>query len=498
MGGEDDQKNSWRLKNIALAQNLFASVYSTKSPWTDEQPLTGATSGECFYIQREVESIEDANTVFNMPFLLTAEGKPWYEANHYLCSLVQYKHKMARPTEDVRRKASQLLRYKLFTEENDIDWLDFTKRRPSQRPTYRYFYHLAEIEGLKPAVVNQYTSTVYNFYKHITEHWPDYGIDLERVDSVKTVRVYYQHSTGSGSKDVEVRSQTKSVPPRGNDPIGFVRDDGELLRPLTLDQFAELKSIINSDDWSPIERLIVLFAVMTGARKQTVLTIRLKHVRAMLKNGPERDGTYKLFAGPGTVINTKNSKHQTLYIPSQLVKELAIYADCKRAQELRSKFKEEYRTAHPDLPEINNEDLYLFISNQGNCYYMGKDDPRYPIVKSKPVGQVVENLKRKILRSASEDFPKDFYYHWLRATYAYLLWKALQVFVDSGELRPTAVMGFIQNRLHHTNPETTENYLKLFNNVHILYDTQGAFEDILLGGHVPAEPVSVTTRNSQL
>ncbi|OOZ40318.1 hypothetical protein BOW53_08060 [Solemya pervernicosa gill symbiont] len=119
-------------------------------------------------------------------------------------------------------------------------------------------------------------------------------------------------------------------------------------------------------------------------------------------------------------------------------------------------------------------------------------------VKSKPVGQVVENLKQKILRSASEDFPKDFYFHWLRATYAYLLWIALRDFVDSGELRPTAVMGLIQNRLYHSNPETTENYLKLFQNVNIQYDAQGAFEDILLGGHVPAEPVSETTRSSEL
>ncbi|OOZ40319.1 hypothetical protein BOW53_08065 [Solemya pervernicosa gill symbiont] len=380
MDGEEDQKkSSWRLKNISVAKNLFANVSSIASHQTVEQPLIGAISGECFYTYCELKSIEDANTVFNMPFLLTSEGLPWNEANHYLCYLVEHKHQMERPTEDVRRKASQLLRYKLFTEAEGIDWLDFTKRRPSQRPTYRYFHHLAESEGLKPAVVNQYTSTVYNFYKHITRHWPDYGIDLERIDSIKTVRVYYQHSTGTGSKDVEVRSQTKSVPRRGNDPIGFVRDDGELLRPLTLDQFAELKSIINGDDWSPVERLIVLVALMTGARKKTVLTIRLKHIRALLKNGPERDGTYKLFAGPGTLINTKNSKHYTLYIPSQLVNELATYADCKRAQELRSKFKEEYKTAYPDLPEINDEDLYLFISNQGNCYYMGKDDPRYPL-----------------------------------------------------------------------------------------------------------------------
>ncbi|MFL7022875.1 hypothetical protein BCS58_00815 [Enterovibrio norvegicus] len=107
---------------------------------------------------------------------------------------------------------------------------------------------------------------------------------------------------------------------------------------------------------------------------------------------------------------------------------------------------------------------------------MGKDDPRYPIVKSKPTGQMVDNIKRKIIRSASESFPSEFYYHWLRATFAYLLWVTLKKYITSGELDYATVIGVIQNRLSHSQRETTENYLKLFRNVNIRHESQGLFE----------------------
>ncbi|MFO7071421.1 site-specific integrase, partial [Pseudomonas aeruginosa] len=58
---------------------------------------------------------------------------------------------------------------------------------------------------------------------------------------------------------------------------GFVDDEGECLRPLTNLELFDLISLIGSGGWDAQERLIILLALMTGSRKQTVLTLRVKH-----------------------------------------------------------------------------------------------------------------------------------------------------------------------------------------------------------------------------
>ncbi len=85
--------------------------------------------------------------------------------------------------------------------------------------------------------------------------------------------------------------------------------------------------------------------------------------------------------------------------------------------------------------------MYLFLSDQGNCYYMASNDPRYTIVRSPQTGQVTETIKRKLQSTASSRFPKDFSYHWLRATFAYQLYQRLQPLVQEGVLRITLQSG---------------------------------------------------------
>lgn len=111
---------------------------------------------------------------------------------------------------------------------------------------------------------------------------------------------------------------------------------------------------------------------------------------------------------------------------------------------------------------MDEDDMYLFLSDQGNCYYMAVNDPRYPIVRSPQAGQVTDTIKRKLINKASSFFPKDFSYHWLRATFAYQFYQRLQVLVQKGLLKPGEDIDFIQKRMHHESRQTTENYLKLF------------------------------------
>lgn len=310
---------------------------------------------------------------------------------------------------------------------------------------------------------------------------------MKRVDSVKTIKIYFQTHAGVRSVERLKRSQTQSVPETPKVPIGYVRDDGEVLRPLQISELQELKVIINSSQWSPIERLIMLLPIMSGARKQTVLTLRLKHVNGLMNAGQNMNGYYVLHAGPGTQIDTKNNKRQLLKLPPQLVQELHVYAHCGQAKERRRKFQQRYEWENRGLKKIADEDVYLFLSDQGNCYFMAKDDPRYPMIKSPPRGQVVETLKRKVLKVASEGFPRDFYYHWLRATFALLLWKGLEPKIEAGQLTSSEAISIIQGRLHHKHRDTTENYLKLFRNIDKRLVNQELYEGLLFPGSIFSE-----------
>ena len=323
---------------------------------------------------------------------------------------------------------------------------------------------------------------MYSFYEFVSKNWHD--LPMERVDRIQTIRIHYSGARGFGSFEKIKRSQTKRLPPAKSLETGYLRDEGETLRPLRGEELTEFIGIIHSPSWSPIERLIMLFALMTGARKQSVLTLRVKHVDQMIASGPGRNGSYKLNAGPGTKIDTKNGKPQILHLPSRLVDALQVYTVSKQFAERREKFKLKYRLSYPELPELPDEDMYVFLSDQGNCYYMGKDDPRYPVVKSRPIGQVVDTLKRKVLKASSDRFPRDFYYHWLRATYALLLWEAISPLVDSSAMTTTDAISIIQTRLHHVHRETSENYLKLLRKINVKYAMQEEYEKLLIPGYV--------------
>jgi len=468
-----------RLVIIDVASDLFSDI-STSNTEKGAIKMAIAASNPAVYLYKKKEFLPKSDrTLYNMPFLFSADGLPWIEANSYLTHLVQYKNPSQRPTDHARKCASRLLDYKIFCERNNLDWLDFSGKRPSHRPSYKYFKRMIDAGERGPAVINQYTGVIYDFYKFVSKHWHD--IDIDRVDTVRDIRILVSSERGSKIINAVKRSQTKATPPSSPVEMGFVRDGGEDLRPLTNSQLSELNGIIQDKTWSIQERLIMQLALFTGARKQSVLTLRMKHLKAFCETPSRADGTYVIHAGPGTGIDTKFNKKQQLYIPRQLAQDILVFARSKALKTRRNIFMDKYKKEFPDLPLPHDEDAYLFLSDQANCYYMSKDDYRYPIVKSPQIGQVTDTLKRKLFKSTSDNFPKDFTYHWLRATYAYQYYQWLLPFVNDGRISLTEQISMVQHRLHHQSRDTTENYLKLFNNVNEKMDAQEMFEQELFG-----------------
>lgn len=466
-----------RLTTISL-RDAFASLYTHETPGASSLMLEGAES-EVVYQVNEIGTENDGD-LYHFPFLFHANGDPWQEANAYLLWLMREKSPLIRRTDDVRRCASKLLDYLLFCEDNNLHWLDFSGARPPLRPTYKYYYKLIIDGGRNNAVINQYTSAVYRFYKYVSEHW--HILDMNRVDTSKQVRLVIQGPKGTTLINVEKRSQTRRVPASSAVPIGFVREDSEDLRPLSnLELGIFMETISNEEEWSTVERLILLTSLMTGARKQSVLTMRLRHLEGFEESMLLPEGAYKLHAGPGTGIDTKNDKAQTLYFPKQLADELITLSSSPMMRGRRAKFREQLEEAYPGL-SMDESDMYLFISDQGGCYYMAKSDPRYSIVRSPQKGQVTKTLKEKLIQKTTCEFPNDFSYHWLRATYAYQLYQRLQVLVRDGLMRLGEDIDFIQRRMHHESRETTENYLKLFKMTHEKVVAQEVWENNLFNG----------------
>ncbi|SFP19667.1 site-specific integrase [Pseudomonas borbori] len=468
-----------RLTLITNLLDAFASLYVSEAPCGSIVSALGGAESYMLYRRDELGSENDRD-LFNFPFLFHSSGDPWHEVNDYLLSLMNHKAPINRRTDDVRRRASKLLDYLFFCEDNNLDWLDFSGARPALRPTYKYFYHLISESTRSNLVINQYTSVVYNFYKYVTEHWHD--LDIKRVDTIKHVRFIVKGSKGCKVIEAAKRSQTRRTAPASSVALGFVREDGEDLRPLSNRELgAFLAAIRKEKEWSVVERLILMTALMTGARKQSVLTIRLRHLKGFTEDKLQPEGAYKLHAGPGTGIDTKNDKPQVLYFPKQLAEELVTLAKSPMMKALREKFRAQLEASHPGV-SVAEDDMYLFLSDQGNCYYMAKSDPRYTTVKSPQTGQVTETIKRKLIQKASSPFPKGFSYHWLRATFGYQLYQRLQPLVQEGLFKPGEDIDFIQERMHHESRETTENYLKLFKMIQEKVIAQEIWESKLFNG----------------
>lgn len=450
-----------RIVVIPVFKNAFAELHVSEPPSsTTKVPLIGADPTITLYQVNEYGVRNDEGDIYNFPVVFHSSGQPWVEANSYLLSCTMHKHMSARPTDDVRRKASKLLDYLMFCEEYNIAWADFSGKRPSLRPTYRYYKYLIDKGERSNAVINQYTGVLYYFFKFLSREF--LKIDIDRVDTVKKIKLLINGSRGLRALDVHKRSQTRPSVGVSIVPIGYVRDDGEDLRPLSNSQLNEFLSIIDGDEWSSIERMIFKVALMTGARKQSVLTMRVKHIKQLFDASPRPDGTIVIKAGPGTGIDTKFNKSQDLYFPFQLVEDLQSFVSSSLAVKRRATFLARYQKEHGDLEFLSGADQYVFLSDQGNCYYMAKDDPRYRFVSSPPTGQVTDTMRRKLSLYTGDEFPSAFSYHWLRATFAFQLYQNLKPALASGRLQYGEEISIIQHRLHHSDRRITEHYLKLF------------------------------------
>lgn len=478
-----------RTANVS-ADIYFVNQYSDSHLHSVEYDLDGESKAYSYSYVPISSRIAVEDSIYNFPFLLHKDGRPWIEANLYMWSIASEVRNLASATDAIQDIAAVLLDYLTFCENQDIDYRDFSARRAIHRPTYRYFNHLVDSGQLAAGTINDRTGKVYYFFKWLFQQY-GYENDIDRVDQVEEYS--HQFNTGTGTSSVKRLKRSQTIPESNvASPVSTekVRDEGEDLRPLTTSEREELVSILKRDEFTVDERLIAQVSLFTGVRKQTVLTLRMKHLDLFKKEALIRkDNTYQITAGSGTGIDTKFSRKYTFYIPANLAEDIKVYANSSIAEKRREKFKENYSKEHPDLDTMPNEDLYIFISEKGNCHYIAKCDPRYKVLRkgTRPKGKRTDVLCQKIERFASSAFPKDFVFHWLRATYALRYYENLvkieEARVDAGlQKRPRRFDQIIRDvmvRLCHKDINVTQSYLNLFENFDERQEAQNAYEDYI-------------------
>jgi hypothetical protein len=428
---EDNKSECINLKDIDVGQGK-GKYYRTPVDLSSESYNSGNDYSYNFF-----------------PVILKDNGEPWREATVYLLERMENSNKAN--IVSYHSIASDLANFKSFTEKECIDPFIFPKQK-LRRPTYRYRAKLIQDSQtglLSIGTAKRRMSTVISFYKwtetqlHIkfeNPPWQDKKLMLTFNDRYGADRMKITNSTDlriTGNKVNSIFDET-------------ITDSGKL-KPLThLEQKGLLTALekLGSIEFSLIHHI----ALFTGARIQTILTLRVESIQAA-KSGHKK--FYIIKCGPGTLIDTKYNKSFNIYFPQWLMARLKIYSQSDRAIVRRERSK------------IANEHSYLFLTNRGQPYYTSKSEiSKYDSnnKRRRPhngegvrqfIGNRVIGLTREILNDPS------FHYkiHDLRASFGMNITEIKLEDVKNNFCTLSEARDFLRKLMCHDSYVTTEIYL---------------------------------------
>lgn len=384
------------------------------------------------------------------PLVLCSDGAPWPEANLYLLKSLE-----ENPSPDMRTydaRALDLADFRRFVESEDIDWSNFDASK-LRRPTYRYRAHLnlaLRAGEVSANTVKRRIGTVVGFYSWLMNDqiWkPEHPPWLEK-DHYITSKDAYGFSV---SKTVKSTDLTIHVP-KEDDPYGGLILDGGYLRPLPKNEQEWLIDALAAAS-NPEMTLIHLMGMLTGARLQTICTMKLRHFESEITEDQKND--LRLTIGPGTGIDSKGAKQMVLHIPIWLYEALHVYSKSERAQRRRGK----------STKDPNNQ--YLFITKYGNPYYADSEDRRsfdannirrYD-VDGGAIGTFIRTVIKPRIQQTHGVKEFSFRFHDTRATFGMNLTDHLLAKVEREEMSLGEVREFVRTRMGHASAATTDLYL---------------------------------------
>ena len=223
-------------------------------------------------------------------------------------------------------------------------------------------------------------------------------------------------------------------------------------------------------------QLICYTALYTGARLQTICTIRAFHIKEIIAKQTVNsiDDTYTLRVGGKSIIDTKGGYEHNLKIPVWLIKDINQYL-CSESW---------HKRASQSLYKTKDEN-YVFLTKHGNPYYTSIKEIEdhnlqlfsYIIIFSIHRGNSARQALSKItnLMLKNKENIRPFCLHDLRATFGVdLLISAAKHVDDIDQIIP-----YIQQRMGHRNIMNTIHYIRYITFTKASKDLEKKFEKIL-------------------
>ena len=439
---------STKLKNGQSRYQSKAKVVTIKK----FQLLTLVKATRCLN-DAEFEKYGDACLEF--PIIVQGDGQPSEIFNLYLMKklqqTIQYDFKTFASI------ANQLIDFHRFLEDEKLDCLKFNKLK-QLNAIFKYRTRL--IDQVNAGLIGASSArgrinAVVNFYRFLViEDLVDhqrYGIPFQ--DVYKYIAV--DNEFGARRK-MAIKSHDLAihVPAKAHNSEAIV--DGGELSPLTVEeQTVVLKALQQS---SREYQLMFYLALFTGARLQTICTLRIEN---LFNRESDSHGFIRLPVGAGTGVDTKFQKPMTLLIPNWLAQDLKIYINSEQARQRRQK------SNYGD-----SDENYVFLTKLGTPFYTSKAEQQKLTEKIKTSnlfgtrlklyeGEAVRSYLKVVLlpkiRLIDPQFP-SFKFHDLRASFGMNLLESQLQHLPEGHSAMTAVE-YVQARMGHRNISTTLQYL---------------------------------------
>lgn len=409
---------------------------------------------------------------FNLfPVVLDRQSAPWALGTLFI--LAQLESETCPVMATFHSRADDLGAFKEWLDGQDNpDELLFHFPKPKlRRTTYRYRGYLQQqiqAREISARTAQRRMGTLISFYKWlISKNYftPEYSTWEEKEYQLSFITPDGRRlSKIVGSTDLSIRA------PKAEDDFDGAILDGGKLRPLTgkeqdwLLEAAEAKG--NSECL-----LLQLFMLATGARIESACTLRVRHFSSLQphysKSLTGNGEAYRLKAGPGTGIETKHNKSGTFHVPRPLYELLYSYAHSKRAEIRRERYVAKHGEHH---------DIYLFLTQQGNPYYIAKEesqqfDPdlkRHHEKNGQPIRQFIKDHAIPYVRNKYQS-NFDYRPHDLRASFGMNMTEQLIKEVELGRITLHKVRLIVKDLMWHASSATTDQYLDYKQNIDVVY-----------------------------
>lgn len=390
--------------------------------------------------------------VAKFPIIITENGEIWELANIYLILYMITSNEITGST--LKSIALDLLDYYKFFTERSIDVFHFPQLN-RHRITYLYRnYLLNQVNENKfhKSTASRRINRIVDFYERLLKNEYISKENFENKPYEIIIKCITINNTLGFEFKKNVRSSNLAIhQPKRNIKYDAINDGGSL-RPLTDNQQKIFLEYLERFGNRQLQ-LICLISLLTGARIQTIGTLRVYHLNGLVKkiNENQITSTHILHAGLNTGIDTKNNKNINLYFPKNLIITLENYINSKTWHQRALK-------SYYGLTDNN----YIFITKSGLPYYTSMEEI-LDIKNSKEQKLIIRNGEAirknldELIKKIKEDH-KDFRvfkFHDLRATFGMNYLKLLL----KRNLNKDQCLLLLREVMGHNNVATTLSYL---------------------------------------